>query len=113
MAAKNNPEEIVLFLNGLPAISDPPEEYSEYDFNLHLKLTQASGNPIFTLILNGFKELFKQKAMIYFQDERARIYSHNFYNDLHKAFVDHNPERVFEITEKVMKDSISFWKNTN
>lgn len=113
MAAKNNPEEIVLFLNGLPAITDPPEEYSEYDFNLHLKLTQASGNPIFTLILNGFKELFKQKAMIYFQDERARIYSHNFYNDLHKAFVDHNPERVFEITEKVMKDSISFWKNTN
>jgi GntR family negative regulator for fad regulon and positive regulator of fabA len=111
LAVKKNPEEIILFLNLIPEITNSPEIYSEYDFNLHLKLTQASGNPIFTLILNGFKDLFTQKAIIYFQNERARIYSHNFYKDLLKAFVDQKPETVFDLTEKVMKDSISFWKN--
>jgi len=30
---------------------------------------------------------------------------------LHKAFLDQKPEIVFNLTEKVMKDSISFWKN--
>jgi GntR family negative regulator for fad regulon and positive regulator of fabA len=113
LAVMNNPEEIILFLNFLPEISNSPEIYSEYDYKLHQKLTQASGNPIFTLILNGFKELFAQKAIIYFQDERARIHSHNFYKDLQKAFVDQKPETVFELSEKVMKVSISFWKDTN
>lgn len=113
LAIKHNPDEVIHFLNLKPEISDLPEIYSEYDFNLHLKLTQASGNPIFTLILNGFKELFTQKAIIYFQDEYARIYSHNFYKDLHKAFLEQKPEIVFGLTEKVMKDSISFWKNAS
>ncbi|PKO07507.1 MAG: fatty acid metabolism transcriptional regulator FadR [Chloroflexi bacterium HGW-Chloroflexi-3] len=113
LAVNNNPEEIIHYLNLLPDFTDSPEIYSEYDFNLHLKLTQASGNPIFTLILNGFKELFTQKAIIYFQNERARIYSHNFYKELHLAFVDQKPETVYELTEKVMKNSISFWKNAN
>jgi len=112
MAIKNNPEEVIQFLNLKPEISDSPEIYSEYDFNLHLKLTQASGNPIFTLILNGFKELFTQKAIIYFHDERARLYSFNFYKELHSAFMDHKTKDVFDLTEKVMKDSISFWKNS-
>lgn len=111
LAIKHNPDEVINYLNMKPEISDLPEIYSVYDFNLHLKLTQSSGNPIFTLILNGFKELFTQKAVIYFQDERARIYSYNFYIDLHKAFLDQKPEIVFDLTEKVMKDSISFWKN--
>ncbi|MBE0687414.1 MAG: fatty acid metabolism transcriptional regulator FadR [Anaerolineaceae bacterium] len=110
LAVKNNPDDIIHYLSLIPEISDSPEIYSEYDFNLHLKLTQASGNPIFTLILNGFKELFTKKAIIYFHDERARIYSNNFYKDLLKAFIDQKPETVFDLTEKVMKDSISFWK---
>ena len=113
MAIKNNPEEVIQFLNFKPEISDSPEIYSEYDFNLHLKLTQASGNPIFTLILNGFKELFTQKAIIYFHDERARLYSFNFYKELQTAFMDQKTEDVFDLAEKVMKDSISFWKNAS
>jgi len=113
MAIKNNPEEVIQFLNLKPEISDSPEIYSEYDFNLHLKLTQASGNPIFTLILNGFKELFTQKAIIYFHDERARLYSFNFYKELQTAFMDQKTEDVFDLAEKVMKDSISFWKNAS
>ncbi|PKO09333.1 MAG: fatty acid metabolism transcriptional regulator FadR [Chloroflexi bacterium HGW-Chloroflexi-2] len=113
MAFKNNPEIVIHFLSSIPEFSDSPEIYSEYDFNLHLKLTQASGNPIFTLILNGFKELFTQKAIIYFHDERARIYSYNFYKELQKAFVDQKSETVYSLTEKVMKDSISFWKNAS
>lgn len=113
LAKKNNPEEVIHFLNVNPEISDSPEIFSKYDFNLHLKLTQASGNPIFTLILNGFKELFTQKAIIYFHYEQARIHSYNFYKELHQAFVNQRPEIVFDLTEKVMNESISFWKNAS
>lgn len=113
MAVKHNPKIIVDYLDLKPKTSESPEIYSEYDFNLHLRLTQASGNPIFTLILNGFKDLFKQKAVIYFHNEQARIHSHNFYIDLKEAFISEKPEIVYELTEKVMTDSISFWKNAD
>lgn len=113
MAVKHNPKIIVDYLDLKPKTSESPEIYSEYDFNLHLRLTQASGNPIFTLILNGFKDLFKQKAVIYFHNVQARIHSHNFYIDLKEAFISEKPEIVYELTEKVMTDSISFWKNAD
>lgn len=113
MAVEHNPKMIINFLDSKPVISDSPEIYSDFDFNLHLSLTQASGNPIFTLILNGFKDLFNQKAIIYFHNEQARIYSYNFYVDLKEAFLSGNPKIVYELTKKVMNDSISFWKNAD
>lgn len=113
MAVKHNPKMIIDYLCLKPDTSDSPEIYSEYDFNLHLRLTQASGNPIFTLILNGFKDLFKQKAVFYFHSELARTYSYNFYLELEKAFFSEKPEIVYELTDKVMNESISFWKNAD
>ena len=110
MAATYNPEMIIDFLDSKPEISDSAEIYSEFDFNLHLRLTQASGNPVFTLIFNGFGDLFKQKAIIYFRNEQARIYSYNFYGELETAFLSQKPEIVYELTEKVMNNSISLWK---
>lgn len=113
MAVTHNPELIIDFLATKPEKSDAAEIYSDFDFNLHLRLTQASRNPIFTLILNGFGELFKQKAIIYFHNEQARIYSYNFYGALETAFLSKKPEIVYGLTEKVMKNSISFWKNAD
>lgn len=113
MAVKNNPDVIIDYLQTKPEISNSAETYSDFDFNLHLRLTQASGNPIFTLILNGFQDLFKEKAIIYFHNEQARIYSYNFYLELLKAFTSKNPKTVYQLTEKVMSNSISFWKEAD
>jgi GntR family negative regulator for fad regulon and positive regulator of fabA len=112
MAAKNNPKEIISFLERAPQLHDDPKIFSEFDFLLHQKLTQISGNPIFTLILNGFKELFTQKAVIYFQNENARAHSISFYHDLKIALLNNQPQVALEITEKIMDESILLWKTT-
>ena len=111
MAAINHPEEIISFLENAPQLDNSPEVFSDYDFRLHQKLTQCSGNPIFTLILNGFKELFSQKALFYFQNEKARAHSHGFYRDLKSAFQENKPHLVFDISKKIMNESIEIWKN--
>jgi GntR family negative regulator for fad regulon and positive regulator of fabA len=112
MAATNHPEEIINFLENPPKQDDSPQNFSDFDFRLHQKLTQNSGNPIFTLILNGFKDLFTQKAIIYFENEKAKAHSISFYNELKIALRNNQPNKVLEITEKIMNESISFWKNT-
>jgi GntR family negative regulator for fad regulon and positive regulator of fabA len=110
MAAMNNPDEIINYLEQAPSASSEPEVFSEFDFHLHQKLTQNSGNPIFTLILNGFMELFLEKAVIYFQKVEARSHSNKFYQSLKEAFIGKQPELVFEITQNTMIESINYWK---
>lgn len=109
MAAEKKPELIIDFLNRAPSKTDSAEVYSEYDFLLHQKLTQGSENPIFTMILNGFKELFTQKAIIYFEKEEPRKHSYHFYQELLIAFKEGDFQKVFMVSQKVMAESILFW----
>ena len=111
MAARTNPGFVISFLELTPQETDAPTTFSEFDFNLHLRLTQASGNPIFTLILNGFRNLFTEKAVIYFHNEFARFQSYQYYIDLKSALISNNPEQVYKLSEKVMKDSLEIWKS--
>jgi len=39
---------------GCADLTDTPEAYAAFDWKLHHRLTAASGNAIYTLILNGF-----------------------------------------------------------
>ncbi len=113
MAVAHNPKAVINYLDDAPKVDESPETFSDFDFNLHLKLTQASGNPMFTLILNGFMHLFTEKAILYFQIEAARIHSRNYYQNLRDSFVDNDPLRVFELSEKVMNESLEIWKNAS
>lgn len=113
LAAKNKPEEIISFLDNAPESIQSADEFATYDFALHLKLTQCSGNPIFTLILNGFKELFIENAKIYFNNPKARTHSTQFYSILRDSIESKQYELVFQITLKTMSDSISYWKLSN
>ena len=109
LASQNKPEEIINFLEKSPNITSTPEEFSIYDFSLHQKLTQNSGNPIFTLILNGFMDLFIQNAVIYFSNPIAREHSSAFYKNLQTAIRNEQPHQIFEITKKTMEESIHIW----
>jgi GntR family negative regulator for fad regulon and positive regulator of fabA len=113
LAAINKPDEILSFLDNSPTINQSTEDFSIYDFSLHLKLTQCSGNPIFTLILNGFRELFIENAKIYFKNQKARKNSTQFYASLRDAIYSKQYERVTQVAHKTMSDSIDFWKLAN
>jgi GntR family negative regulator for fad regulon and positive regulator of fabA len=113
LAVQNNPDEILAFLENAPEINNSPEAFSEFDFSLHLKLTQCSGNPVFTLILNGFQELFIENAVIYFQNEKAREYSIHFYQLLRDSINKKEYQLAAKITHETMAESINFWKLSN
>ncbi|HBF41677.1 MAG TPA: fatty acid metabolism transcriptional regulator FadR, partial [Anaerolineaceae bacterium] len=57
LAIRNQEGQVREMLEDLADVEDSPAEYSRRDFLLHRQLTILSGNPIFTLILNGFGDL--------------------------------------------------------
>lgn len=109
-AVKFNHETLVAHLDAMLSAIQNGAPYAQNDWSLHHLLTILSGNPIYTLILNGFKDIYFLMAEIYFQNPDTRDFSNQFYQDLRQAAlrVDHNG--AFELVQRVMERSLVFWQ---
>jgi len=114
LAIEKSPEEVSGFIKQYLTLPETKQAYASFDWEMHHKLTILSGNPIFTLILNGFKELYFPMACFYFQSEEARNTSKEYYRDLYQVSVTPAPQKAGQITKQVMQESLSLWiKNFN
>jgi len=110
LAVERDADQVIANTAASALLQDNAEEFAEFDWRLHHNLTVASGNPVFTLILNGFRELYPPMACLYFQADEARLNSRAFYDELQQAALLNNPGKAEEITRKVMLDSLNLWK---
>lgn len=113
LAIQCAPETVMPLLADIITIPDTPEAFTLADWSLHYQLTIASGNPIYTLILNGFADLYRTLGCMYFKTIQPRTYSRGFYQDLYTAFQRKDVNAGREITRKVMLESIEFWRTSN
>lgn len=109
LAVEKEPAIIINLLEKNNSLEDNPSEFAAYDWEVHHGLSIASGNPIFTLILNGFRELYQPMACQYFQFEHARRCSQDFYNKLLNAALMHEPAAAEEFTRQAMEQSLGLW----
>ena len=110
LAIERANKEVLRLLEKVQIVDDTPLEFSEGDFLLHSQLTILSGNPIFTLILNGFGDLYHELGQIYFSNPQARDHSRSFYKKLHSAVLSKDAFLAEEVARQVMQDSIELWK---
>jgi len=81
-AIKNAAQKTVDILEQYKSIEDNAEAYSDFDYSLHHQLAFASGNPIYVLILNGFKDMYGRVGKLYFELEEARRLADSHYEEL-------------------------------
>ena len=110
LAVEHDPDQVIAITDASALLDDSAEVYACFDWRLHHSLTVASGNPVFTLILNGFRELYLPIACIYFQACEARLSSRTFYHELEQAAHQKDPAKAEEITRVVMLDSLRMWE---
>jgi GntR family negative regulator for fad regulon and positive regulator of fabA len=110
LAIERHPEQVIAQLIEFPDLPDQPNSYAEFDWNVHHCFTQASENPIFTLILNGFRHLYPAMAGIYFQNSAARASSKEFYATLLATAQSGDASQAEQITIQVMKESLHRWQ---
>jgi GntR family negative regulator for fad regulon and positive regulator of fabA len=97
-------------LSAAASIDDTPEAFTAADWELHHTLTIASGNPIFTLILNGFHDLYYIMGLRYFALSDARDTSRAFYRDLHSCVSKQDAAAAGNVTAAVMARSLEIWQ---
>ncbi len=113
LAMQNSFKESVRLLETLQQVQDSPEAFTNADLDLHCTLTRLSGNPVFTLILNGFGDLYRKMGLVYFQKQPNRDHSRSFYKKLLSAILSNDPFLVEEVTRRVMEDSINLWSQAS
>lgn len=109
-AVQNNPQLVSDCLKAAEELDDTPEDFASFDWKLHHTLTVASGNSVFTLILNGFVGFYEHMARLYFKRAEARQASRAFYAALGEAVEAGNAAQAESITRSVMQASLALWQ---
>lgn len=103
-------QAIVAFLTPYPTLDDNPETFARADWGLHLALIRAAGNPIYMLIYNSFSDFYVQMARSYFDRQKARDASRQFYRELLAAAQDSDPAAARDAACRAMTQSIALWE---
>ena len=108
-AVKNSPERVLELLAQADALGDEAEAFAEFDYQLYHQLAFASGNPIYALILNGFKGLYSRVGRYYFSDKQARETADAYYKTLRKLAETKDHEAVFMTVRQYGIESGKLW----
>ncbi len=112
-AVTNDPVAVESLLTRYRALQDTAIAFATFDWALHRMLTIASGNPIYTLILNGFTDLYDKMARHYFSLPGNRAASRAFYRALLEACTRQDADAAEEISRSAMAESIDLWQKVS
>jgi GntR family negative regulator for fad regulon and positive regulator of fabA len=101
--------QIAELLQGTQELNGNPEAYALFDWQLHHKLTIYAENPIFKLLLNGFKSLYAQMGRTYFSFEECRTASLVFYECLLECAESNDLDGAETLLQNTMKGSLDLW----
>lgn len=86
-------EQIVFQSGGMPM--------AEKDWRVHNIITRASGNLLFTVLLNAFTGMFKDYASLYFGSPENAARSVRFHRDIYEAMKAGDADRAHRIAADV------------
>ena len=108
LAATRHPQIILNYLGQIDSLTEEPQAYTEYDWNLQILIARYSENPVFLLILNDFESIFNMIAVRYFVLEKARNASRNYYRELIHA-INQGGDTVDITVRNALEKSIDIW----
>lgn len=112
-AVERAPAKVYSLLLQYERLDDTPASFAAFDWQLHRHLTIASGNQIYTLILNGFSDFYEQLARLYFTSSAARNASRHFYATLAQAAADQDADLAEQVSKAAMLESIKSWQQVS
>lgn len=108
-AVKNDPQQLLDVLKELDDVENDTDGYIDFDWHFHHTATRASGNPIYTLMLNGFEAIYYKLGRFYFGWEQTRKLAYQYYKDLEDAITKGDADQVVKILWDYGHESGELW----
>ncbi|WP_166423268.1 fatty acid metabolism transcriptional regulator FadR [Paraglaciecola sp. 20A4] len=81
-AIRNNAEKTIEILEKYIDVEGDAVTIAVNDYQLNHDLAFASGNPVYVLMMNGFKGLYSRIGGYYFSSEKCRVLTQGYYKQL-------------------------------
>ncbi len=108
-AIRNNPDKARDILEGYKVIADDGKSFAEYDYKVTHDLAMASGNPVFVLMMNGFRGLYSRIGGFFFSNPKSRDLARNYYQSLLDLASNGEFESVPKVIRKYGIESGKVW----
>ncbi len=108
-AIKSSADKVVDLLKDYEKVPDEGKEFANYDYQITHDLALLSGNPVFVLMMNGFKGLYSRIGGFYFSYDKPREIGRNYYRDLTKLAQAGDHESVAALVRQYGIDSGKVW----
>lgn len=81
-ALRNNAEKSAEIIGRYTQVKEDGKAFADFDYQLNHDLALASGNPVFVLMMNGFRGMYARIGGYYFSHQKARDVTKAFYQNL-------------------------------
>lgn len=95
--------------SSLDELEDSAQAYAAFDYNLYRSFTFIANKPVYGLILNSFKDLYHQVAILVFKDAQYRKATLAFYRELQQICLQGNIQQATECMAQNRIRSSSYW----
>lgn len=108
-AIRHSPEQSRDILEKYKEVSDDGKSFAEFDYRVMHDLALASGNPVFVLMMNGFRGLYSRIGGYFFSHDKARIMARNYYQQLIELTESGDHEQVPMVIRNYGMESGKVW----
>jgi GntR family negative regulator for fad regulon and positive regulator of fabA len=110
-AIKKDAQRVIDTLADYDDLEDDGKAFAEYEYNLTHNLATASGNPVYVLMMNGFKGLFSRIGGYYFSNPEARELTKDYYAKLKGLAINSDVDGVPLVVRNYGIESGKVWQN--
>ncbi len=108
-AVECGPRAVHEQLYGYRGLADRPGPYARAQWRLHRLLIWLSGNPVYGLVLNGFRDFYIRLARLYYTDPARRAEARDFWRALYEAALLVDGERAASLMWEYMQATRRRW----
>jgi GntR family negative regulator for fad regulon and positive regulator of fabA len=108
-AMKENAEKMSELFANVANIEKNAQSYIDFDWQVQHQCAFLSGNPVYLLMLNGFRSIYYRLGSFYFSHSATRDLCHKHYLNLSEIVLTHDVEKLSDAIWSYGRESGALW----
>jgi GntR family negative regulator for fad regulon and positive regulator of fabA len=108
-AFRHDPEKSREIIKRYKEVPQEGKAFAQHDYQMHHDLAFASSNPVYVLMMNGFRGIYARVGGFFFDHQSARDVATNYYEQLLSVLETNEPDRVVSVVRKYGVESGKVW----
>jgi GntR family negative regulator for fad regulon and positive regulator of fabA len=109
-AFKQNPDKCLEIISRYSAIEQDGKAFAHFDYQMHHDLAFASSNPVYVLMMNGFRSIYARIGGYFFSHQSARDVATQYYKHLLDVLEGGDADKVISVVRTYGIESGKIWQ---